>query len=283
MLIKPNLGESKMENQAVDQRELIYQDLHGGQLEAQEIQNRHSAEKILGIVFDVIKPDSVLDVGCGLGTWLSVARELGVADTRGVDGLWTDNARLRIPAELVSTQDLEKPLELGRKFDMVMSLEVAEHLDQSASVNFVDSLTNHADVILFSAAIPYQGGHHHVNEQFPDYWYSLFHERGFEVLDFIRPKIWNDDSILWWLKQNILLFVRKELLESNQAFADLYRNNLPISIVHPEVYLSRLNSANFVVEEHNKLIGIIASGGIFSVKRESDGNLTINKIGNPLE
>ncbi len=275
--------EEKMEEVSIDKREHIYQDLHGGQLEAQEIQNRHSAEKILGMMFEIFKPNSVLDVGCGLGTWLSVARELGISDISGVDGLWTDVSRLRIPANFVTTQDLEKPLELGRKFDMVISLEVAEHLNASAAINFVDSLTNHADVILFSAAIPFQGGHHHVNEQFPDYWQSLFHDRGFDVIDFIRPKIWNDASILWWLKQNILVFVRKELLENDKVLADLYRNSSPLSIVHPEIYLSRLNSAQAIVEEQGKLINILATGGIFSVKREFNGSLTINKIGNQLE
>jgi cyclopropane fatty-acyl-phospholipid synthase-like methyltransferase len=183
----------------MDNRDGIYQELHGGLLENIEAENRHSAETILKMLFDIFQPNSVLDVGCGLGTWLSVAQKMNVSEIMGIDGSWLDKSRLRIDPDLVSIQDLEQPLEIGRKFDLVICLEVAEHLSSDAAPNFIDSLTNHGDIILFSAAIPFQGGSHHINERFPDYWYSLFRERDFEVIDFIRPQIWDDSSVLWWL------------------------------------------------------------------------------------
>lgn len=272
-----------MNNQSIDQREQIYQDLHSQQLEAQEAQNRHSAETILGIVFDIFQPNSVLDVGCGLGTWLSVVNDMNVSDIMGIDGSWLDISRLRIPPNLVRIQDLEKPLEIGRKFDLLISLEVAEHLHENVASNFIDSLTNHADIILFSAAIPFQGGHHHVNEQFPDYWCSLFRECGFEALDFIRPQIWNDNSILWWLKQNILLFVKRDILDTNPVLSYLHENTSPLSIVHPDVYLSRLNSAYAKIEEYNQLINLLSSEGLFSVKKQANGNIMITTVGDHIE
>jgi SAM-dependent methyltransferase len=112
---------------------------------------------------------SVVDFGCGSGVWLAAWQRLVVDDVIGVDG---EQARssLKISAERFLAADLRKPIRLGRRFDLAQSLEVAEHLPpQSASV-FVETLTTHAPLILFSAAVPGQGGEHHVNEQPPEYW-----------------------------------------------------------------------------------------------------------------
>jgi len=267
----------EMADRQADGRTAVYRDLHGQQLEAEETQNRHSARLILGMLFELYMPRSVLDVGCGLGTWLSVARELGVQDIMGVDGPWLEKSRLRVPEKLVRVVDLEKPFELGRRFDLVMCLEVGEHLSQDAARNFIASLTTHADALLFSAAIPFQGGHHHVNEQWPDYWSTLFAERGFVPLDFIRARIWTDNSVLWWLRQNILLFARKSLLDSHEAFRAL-RGGMPaLSVVHPDVYLSRLRFAQTAIDERNNILGLLSSGGTFNVTRGSNGNITITR------
>ena len=197
-----------------ESRESIYKVLHA-QLSQQESQNRESARKILGLVFEYTRPQSVLDVGCGLGTWMSVARELGVADFRGIEGRWLDASQLQVERELVTTLDLEQPFSLHRKFDLAICLEVAEHVSASAAEPLVESLAGHSDLVLFSAAIPHQGGHHHVNEQFPDYWKLRFAKHGLQPLDFIRPLVWNDAKVLWWLRQNTLLFAHERVLASN--------------------------------------------------------------------
>jgi SAM-dependent methyltransferase len=273
---QPLSGEV-MENGPIDERTEIYQDLHGKQLEIEEENNRHSASTILRLLFEVYTPQSMLDIGCGLGTWLSVAREMGVQDIRGVDGPWLDKSRLRVPEHLVHVQDLEKPFDFQRRFDLVACLEVAEHLGVNAAKSFVASITAHGDVLLFSAAIPFQGGHHHINEQWPDYWRALFGEKGYTPVDFLRARIWNDNSILWWLRQNILLFVNEHALQNNIAFRELSRHASPLSIVHPDVYLSRLKSTEAALEEHKKLLSLLSSGGKFNVKRESNGSITITR------
>jgi SAM-dependent methyltransferase len=261
-----------------DEREAIYRDLHERQLEPDEANNRHAARVILGMLFEIYRPASALDVGCGLGTWLAAAQELGVEDVQGVDGEWLNKSQLRISEKLVQVLDLEKPFDLGRRFDLAICLEVAEHLGEKSARGLVASLVKHADVVLFSAAIPHQGGHHHVNEQWPDYWHSLFAERRFDTLDILRAHIWKDPSILWWLRQNLLLMVRKSLLESGRAFSKLRQPASPLSMVHPDFYLGKLKQLTAIAEEHQKILGLLSTGGTFSVKKEADGNITITRV-----
>src|SRR5207247_712808 len=147
------------------------------------------------------------------------------------------------PEQAILNIDLEKAFDLGRRFDLVVCLEVAEHLSPPAAASFVESLTRHADVVLFSAAIPHQGGHHHLNEQFLDYWNETSTQHGYRAVDFLRPLLWSDRSVLWWLRQNIVVFVRQALATGDGSFARLAERGGPLSIVHPDVYLSRLTGA----------------------------------------
>lgn len=261
-----------------DNRDSIYHDLHSQQLSQQDHQNRYSAQIILNILFRDFKPQSVLDIGCGLGTWLSVCQELGVQEIQGIDGTWLDTNLLNIPESFVLKVDLEQPFQLRRKFDLAICLEVAEHLDREAAEGFVQSLTSHADRILFSAAIPFQGGHHHVNEQWPDYWNNLFMKHGYCPLDLIRGEIWQNSSVMWWLKQNILLFVKTELVEQHENWKIAAKIKSPLSIVHPDVYESRLKLALSQGNNYQQLVDVLSSGGFFSVKKENNGQISITKI-----
>jgi hypothetical protein len=137
--------------------------------------------------------------------------------------------------------DVSEPLDLGRRFDLVQSLEVAEHLDASASDTFVDSLARHGDLVLFSAAIPGQGGRHHVHERWPSFWVQKFRAREFELFDIIRPRVWNDERIDWWYRQNVLLFARGVSAESLRAQEAV---SMPVlDLVHPD-FLSSLEEVH---------------------------------------
>lgn len=138
-----------------------------------------SAEEVVPIVLEFIRPGSVIDIGCGVGTWLSVFKRHGVPEVLGIDGTYVDTRILRISASEFLPRDVSQKVHVHRKFDLAMSLEVAEHLDAPAAPRFVESLTALAPVVLFSAAIPHQGGAHHVNEQWPDYWEEHFRRHGF--------------------------------------------------------------------------------------------------------
>lgn len=198
-----------------------------------------SARRILSIVREII-PDhrSIVDLGCGVGTWLSVAQELGFERVEGIEGTWATTEFLRIPERSFRTADLEKPVRIEGRFDLAISLEVAEHISENASETFVSSLVGLSDFILFSAAIPGQGGTHHVNERWPSYWVEKFLAWNYEVLDVIRPRVWNEADILVWYKQNTLLFAKRGRMGElrNAVGAPTFQ---AAAIVHPDLFASR--------------------------------------------
>lgn len=188
---------------------------------------KNSAEAVVPVVNDLLRPSSVLDVGCGVGTWLAAWGRAGVSDVIGIDGDYVDRTALELPSDKFVPHDLQQPFSLGRKFDLVQTLEVAEHLDESYADTFVESLTKHGDTIMFSAAVPGQGGTHHVNERWPSYWAEKFAKAGFTAYDVIRPRIWTDPRVISWYRQNILLFARERVFEGGFSHLD---------IVHPEMW-----------------------------------------------
>ena len=209
--------------------------------EQQQEGSFRSAMRVLPHVFELVSPRSVVDVGCGVGTWLAAARDLGVSDVFGVDGDYVDRSMLRIPAERFRSCDLTKPLRLDRTFDLALSLEVGEHLPESSAEGFVGSLTSLAPVVLFSAAIPKQSGTNHINEQWQGWWVDRFHQAGFVALDCIRRRIWEDLAVEWWYAQNCLLMVREGFLQASPRLREEWaRSSGLYSIVHPRAYLDRL-------------------------------------------
>jgi SAM-dependent methyltransferase len=211
-----------------------------------QIGSKGSAKEVVPIVMDLVHPKSVVDVGCGVGTWLSVFAENGVKDILGVDGDWVDKGLLHIPQDSFSCKDLSRPLYVGRQFDLVVSLEVAEHLPNSSAETFVNSLTGLGPVILFSAAIPLQRGVNHVNEQWPDYWAKLFNNRGYVVVDAVRARIWQNERVDCWYAQNILMFVDKPKLEEYPSLKKAHglTDMNQLSIVHPKLFLLRAEPKN---------------------------------------
>jgi SAM-dependent methyltransferase len=196
-----------------------------------------SAQAIVPLVIDLVQPRSVIDVGCGTATWLSVLHRHGVEDVLGVDGSYVDPAQLLIPAQDFIAHDLSDPIQLARRFDLALSLEVAEHLPAASAPTLVKSLVDLAPVVLFSAAIPGQGGIHHVNERWPDYWAALFAEHGFIPVDAVRPRIWTNLAVEPWYAQNMLLFVSRDALSRFPALkAEAERNDRILTLVHPRIF-----------------------------------------------
>jgi hypothetical protein len=168
---------------------------------------RRSAEIVIDIVRDPLPIGSVADFGCALGTWLSAWRDTGISDITGVDGSYVALDQLLIPRDRFRTHDLALPIDLRRRFDLVESMEVAEHLPHSAADGFVATLVRHSDIVLFSAAPPGQGGEHHVNEQDYNYWRTRFAAHGYGMFDWIRPQISGLRRVQFWYRYNLFLFV----------------------------------------------------------------------------
>lgn len=173
-----------------------------------------SAKQLLPFLLRELKIGSVLDVGCGQGAWLSVWKKLGVQDVMGIDGNYVNRKHLLIPEASFVPRNLAKEFDLGQRFDLVQSLEVAEHLPAQSAAIFVDSLVKHGDLVLFSAAPKGQGGDNHINEQDYDYWRTLFAKHGYVAIDYLRPLIMSEEAIEPWYRYNPILYASPTCFET---------------------------------------------------------------------
>lgn len=196
---------------------------------------KSSARHVVPIVIDLTTPQSVVEIGCGLGTWLSVFREHGIDDVLGLDGPWVDPTSLAIPSENFATFDVDALPEINRTFDLAVCLEVAEHLPAERAPDFVAFLASLAPVVLFSAAIPMQGGVGHVNEQWPHYWEEMFLRHRYRPIDLVRPAVWTNPEVAMWYAQNMLLFVEESRIAADPRLRQVPA--VPLDLVHPALYL----------------------------------------------
>jgi len=190
--------------------------------------SRVSSERIIPLVKNTLNEDirSVVDFGCGTGIWLKEWEKNGATLIKVFETGENQND-LAISNELISRVDLNflPKNTLGEKYDLAMTLEVAEHLPETSAKNFIDAICTYSDKILFSGAIPHQGGIGHINEKFPSYWEKFFNANGFICYDVIRGQIWYDPIISIWYIQNTLLFIKGETF--------LKPTRTPLDIVHP--------------------------------------------------
>ena len=201
-----------------------------------------SARTVVPIVSDMLPPiASVADFGCARGLWLSVWRRDGRTSVFGVDGDYVDTSKLMIPRDDFRAADLSAPIDLRRRFDLVQSLEVAEHLPAESSGAFVETLARHGDFVLFSAAPPGQGGENHVNERPYAFWRDLFARHDFALFDCVRPAIAGNPDVLQWYRYNLFLYARHDRVSdlSDTAEAARIACGARIPDVSPVLYRAR--------------------------------------------
>jgi SAM-dependent methyltransferase len=168
-----------------------------------------SAEVVSELLLGEIEINSILDVGCGQGAWLKVWQRAGVDSILGTDGEYIDTTRLLIDEADFSPRDLSQGFNFNRSFDLVQSLEVAEHIEEENAEAFISSIVKHGDIVLFSAATPGQGGENHVNEQPPEYWQKKFGAFGYRAFDFLRPRLAKNARVMPWYRYNSILYVNE--------------------------------------------------------------------------
>ena len=194
-----------------------------------------SAQTVVPLVLDLVHPKSVVDIGCGRGLWLKAFFEHGIKDMVGYDGDYVERDKLAFPKENFHPADLEKQIILNRSFDLAVCLEVGEHLPDSAADTLVETLTRATSVVLFSAAIPLQGGSRHINEQWPEYWEKKFAAHDFVPVDALRRHLWGDRRISFFYQQNVLFYVRKNDLALYPKLEEEIRHghDKALALVHP--------------------------------------------------
>ena len=197
-----------------------------------------SAAEVVPYLVDLLDPRSIVDVGCGCGHWLAAFKEQGVEDVLGIDGAHVPVDCLRVAPAEFRAADLTGDFDVGRTFDLAVSLEVAEHLPESAAKHFVSSLARLSRLVIFSAAVPFQGGRDHVNEQWQDYWRALFELEGFVPTDVLRTRFWRNERIEPYYTQNMVLYVRGDAFDHLGAEITARRvaPEVSLNVVHPRLF-----------------------------------------------
>lgn len=191
-------------------------------------------KQIIPYVLKMTEPTSVVDFGCGEGRWLrEVKRNDANIEVLGLDGYYVNQDRLLISQDEFRSVDLREKVELPKKYDLAISTEVAEHIEEEFIDIFLNNLAGASDTILFSAAIPGQGGEHHVNEQWQSYWVKKFKDRGYEADVSIRDYFWNDERVNCWRRQNLLMFYKHSGARGHSEIVD---------VVHPDIFQQRVNT-----------------------------------------
>jgi len=187
-----------------------------------------SAEHVLPLVFQAVPARRVVDVGCGIGAWASVAKTLGCTVV-GMDGDWVPRNELLIARDEFVVVDLASPSPADDRFDLALCLEVAEHIPEAGAAGLVDFLCSLAPAILFSAAVPWQVGTGHVNERYPSYWAAIFEKRGYNPIDVVRPVVWADRRVEFYYRQNTILYVDPGRVTAVQGPVAC-----PMDVIHPD-------------------------------------------------
>jgi 2-polyprenyl-3-methyl-5-hydroxy-6-metoxy-1,4-benzoquinol methylase len=210
-----------------------------------QLTSMRSAQVVVPLVLRLTNAKSVVDLGCGTGAWLAEFQRCSAEKICGVDNASLENAQLQVDRSCIIKHDLTKAFALDESFDLSMCLEVAEHLPASCAPQVVENLTKLAGMVLFAAAIPHQGGTGHINEQWPEYWAQMFSARGYRAIDCFRDTIWQDENVAYWYAQNLLLYVREDVLRLRPDLNELAKrtNASQLARVHPKTYIKNQRAA----------------------------------------
>lgn len=209
--------------------------------------SRSSAEIVLGALLDVIRVESVVDFGCGTGSWLNVALSKGVKSILGYDSAQVPPEELEIHQTFFRPTNLEDISRIEGEFDLAICLEVIEHLSEGSSDRVLSALVDSSDLILFSGAVPYQVGTNHVNCQWQTHWSSKFREHGFFGLPILNGNFWRDSRINVVYRQNTVLYFKcvdpKDFALYESVVSKFSCSENVQDVVHPELfelYVTRL-------------------------------------------
>lgn len=105
--------------------------------------------------------------------------------------------------------DFERTAHLEIEADVVVSLEVAEHLQESAADSYMDLLCRLGPRLVLTAATPGQGGTGHVNEQPNEYWIRKLRDRSFLLDESLTRRLrdaWRTGGTADFYHKNLMVF-----------------------------------------------------------------------------
>jgi hypothetical protein len=219
----------------------------GALTDSKRVGERRSAHVALPLILEAVPGvSSVVQVGIGAGAWLAEAGRLGIETVAGVDGPWAPPDAEWPPGIDLIVADYTAGFDLGRRWDLCLCIEVAEHLPVSRAPSFVADLTRMAPVVAFSAAIPGQGGEGHINEQWPHYWERLFAASGYRMVDALRRSLWRRSDGPAYVAQNLFVAVEESELRrfpllAQRADADL---GPAMGLVHPDIWMAAVRPSS---------------------------------------
>jgi predicted RNA methylase len=161
------------------------------------------------------QPKRIIDFGCGTGDLARAFASRGVTVV-AIDGYSTPDfsaySNIHFTKvdlnNVAATQKFLKQFEA--KFDLAISIEVAEHLNPDVSSSFIEWMTSMADVIVFSAAVPSQDGDGHINCRSRSDWYQFIKQHEYVIADTLRQHFTLNPRLGLWHKFNIVDYVQKD-------------------------------------------------------------------------
>ena len=205
------------------------------------------SNKVLTHLFkSAIQIKSIKDVGCGEGEWFnSKVLNEGKYDLFAYDlpeaiALAKSKSKIDIKFHPINLEFIE--INIFADTDVTIFTEVAEHLTEECAKKIINFICDTSKIVIFSGAIPGQGGYNHINEQPLKYWIQLFEVNNFIPVDFLRPIIREEKSVPFYYRNNLFLFIKnsdevkynhfknfdefdKQIVRSDQYIID-YRNFL---------------------------------------------------------
>ena len=210
---------------------LFYQSSFDGSL--------RSASQYLKVFSELIPGcTTAIDVGGGLGAWAVAARMHGL-DAYVMEGDWVFECTDTEISDKYTRRDRYIPADLQitlpdvGQSDLVICVEVAEHLSPERSVSFVQDLVRLGDACIFGAALPRQGGMGHINCRPTSYWVELFSQHGFMCWDVFRGQFWYNPNVEPWYAQNTFLYLNREKYPS---LPGCFQASI-LDVYHPRVVL----------------------------------------------
>lgn len=166
-----------------------------------------SFRRVAAILARHLAFDTVLDIGCGTGLLIAELKKIG-KDVLGCE--ISEAAISGAPRDVTVFQaDAARPIRVNRRFDLVVCIEVAEHIQRRHSRRLVENCTSLGGQICFTAAPAGQGGVGHINLRPHSFWIELFARRGFVLqaglADRMREQM-RAEGVLRWIPDNLMVF-----------------------------------------------------------------------------